>query len=453
MSYTPHTPEDRAAMLAAIGAASVADLFADIPTSARLQSPLRLPGPLSEMELQQHMRGLAHRNLDTGKLVCFLGAGVYDHFAPAVVDAVISRGEFATSYTPYQPELSQGMLQSIYEFQSLICGLTAMDMANASMYDGATAMAEAALMLCAVTGRNEVVVSRAVHPHYRQVLRTYCDASAVNLVECGFSDGRTDSASLADSVSDRTACVAIQYPNFFGCVEDLAALTDVAQRHGVRSVVAADPVALGLLRPPGEFGVDVVVGEGQGLGAPMGYGGPLLGFFACKSEYQRRFPGRIVGLTHDSEGRRGFTMTLRTREQDIRREKATSNICTNEALVALAATVHLCALGPRGLRDAATLCLQKAHYAHDRMAELHALRPSFPAPFVKEFAVAVDTRRPVRDLCRSMVGRGFLAGYPLDEAYPELPNHLLVAVTERRTRDEIDAFVQALNAELPGGVS
>ncbi len=451
MSYTPHTLEDRRSMLDAIGVGSVEDLFEDIPADARLRKPLELPLPLSEMDLVTHMRGLARKNMDDSQLVCFLGAGIYDHFVPAVVDAVISRGEFATSYTPYQPELSQGMLQSIYEFQSLVCALTGMEMANASMYDGATAMAEGALMLCAATGRDEVIVSRAVHPHYRQVMQTYCEASGIALREWGYADGRTDGDALAQAVSDRTACIALQQPNFFGCVEELDALTTIAQRHGIRIIVGTDPVSLGLLKPPGEFGVDVVVGEGQGLGVPMGFGGPLLGFFACKSEYQRRFPGRIVGLTHDAEGRRGFTMTLRTREQDIRRERATSNICTNEALVALAATVHLCALGPSGLRDAASLCVQKAHYAHDRMTGLSMMRSSFGAPFFKEFYVAVDTRRHVRDLCRSLVRRGFLAGYPLDEHYPELPNHLLVAVTERRTRDEIDALVEALDAELTGG--
>jgi glycine dehydrogenase subunit 1 len=438
-------------MLAAIGVKAVEELFADIPAQARLQTPLNLPKALTELDLVRHMDALASRNADPSAFVSFLGGGIYDHFVPAVVDAVTSRGEFATAYTPYQPELSQGMLQAIYEFQTLICALTGMDMANASMYDGATAMAEAALMLTSATGRTEVVVSRSVHPHYRQVLRTYCEAAGVTLIECPYVDGLTDAAALAQLVSDRTACVLVQYPNFFGCIEDLPALIAVAEKHGARSVVSADPVALALLKPPGEYGADVVVGEGQGIGLAMGFGGPLLGFFACKSEYQRRFPGRIVGMTHDSSGRRGFTMTLRTREQDIRREKATSNICTNEALMALAASVHLCALGPEGLREVADLCLQKAHYAHDRLTEVVGVRPAFRSPFFKEFVVSISTQRPVHDLCRALIPRGLLAGYSLGESYPELQDGLLIAVTERRTKAEIDLLVEAIREEMPGG--
>jgi len=452
LRYTPHTASDRAAMLAAIGVESVGELFAALPEGVRLHAPLDLPEAMDEMSLMRHLGALAGRNTDASRSVCFLGGGVYDHFVPSVVDALISRGEFATSYTPYQPEFSQGMLQAIHEFQSLICLLTGMDLANASMYDGATAMAEAALMLVTATGRSEVVVSRAVHPHYRQVLRTYCEASDVLCVECPIEDGQTDPSAVSALLSDRTACVIVQTPNFFGCLEAVGVIAEAARSVGARSVVAVDPVSLGLLKPPGEFGVDVVVGEGQGLGAPMGFGGPLLGFFACSSEYLRRFPGRIVGLTHDTQGRRGFTMTLRTREQDIRREKATSNICTNEALVALAATVHLCALGPAGLREVADLCLQKAHYAAGRLMQIPGVTRAFGSPFFKEFALKVDTRKPVRDLCRALADRGFLAGYPLDERYPEYHDSLLVAVTERRTVSEIDAFAAAVQAEMPGSV-
>lgn len=453
MSYTPHTDGDRDAMLAAIGIESPENLFDPLPASARLSGLLSLPERLDEISLVHHMRDLASRNAGASRLVSFLGAGLYDHFSPAVVDAVISRGEFATSYTPYQPELSQGMLQAIYEFQSLVCALTGMDMANASMYDGATAAAEAALMLVDAANRRQVVVARSVHPHYRQVLQTYCTAADVSLVECPYGDGVTDAQEFRSSVTDATACVVVQYPNFFGCLEDLSALLNHCQTVGARTVVVTDPVSLGLLKPPGAYGADVVVGEGQGLGCPIAFGGPLLGFFAFKSEFQRRFPGRIVGMTQDGSGRRGFTMTLRTREQDIRRERATSNICTNEALVALAATVYLCSLGPRGLRQVADLCLQKAHYAADVLTKECSVKLAFGAPFFKEFALYVDTRTPVHDLCRALRGDGYLAGYPLGDAYPELHNALLVAVTEKRTREQIDGLAAAVVRHMGRGAA
>jgi glycine dehydrogenase subunit 1 len=437
-------------MLDAIGIACVSELFEAVPPSARPSEPLRLPDPLDELTLTQHMGRVATRNSDAGSHVCFLGGGIYDGFAPAVVDALASRGEFATSYTPYQPELSQGMLQAIYEFQSMICALTGMEIANASMYDGATAMAEAALMLATATGRSCVVVSRTVHPHYRQVLQTYCEAADVAYSECPYGDGRTDMDALARLLDDRAACAVVQNPNFLGSIEDVAGVVELAARVGARTVVVVDPVSLALLAPPGDVGADVVVGEAQGLGAPMGFGGPLLGIFACKAEFQRRFPGRIVGLTHDLEGRRGFTMTLRTREQDIRREKATSNTCTNEALLALAATIYLCALGPAGLREAADLSLQKAHYTAERLCGVGGVRRSFASPYFREFALTLPPSRPVHDTCRALRERGFLAGYPLGATYPELHECLLVGVTERRTRQEIDAFAQAMMEVIEG---
>jgi glycine dehydrogenase subunit 1 len=437
-------------MLRTIGVRSIADLFESLPPEVLLRESLRLPPPLDEFNLTKHMSEVAGLNSTTDDLICFLGAGIYDHFRPAVVDALASRGEFLTSYTPYQPELSQGMLQAIYEFQSLMCIITGMDMANASMYDAATAVAEAALMLVEVTGRRRVLVSRAVHPHYRQVLRTYLTAADVDCVEVMSPDGVTDGTHLAACAATPSACVVVQNPTFFGCVEDTAAVQALSVESAMRTVVCADPISLALLKPPGEYGVDVVVGEGQPLGIPMAFGGPLLGFFAFRAEYQRKFPGRIVGKTHDIDGRRAFTMTLRTREQDIRREKATSNICTNEALLALMASVYLAALGPSGLRQVAELCVQKAHYAADVLSSVPGIALAFSQPFVREFTLIVDTRRSVHDICRRLYENGILAGYPTDTDYPELPNSLLVSVTEKRTRSDIDRFADCLRAAMEG---
>lgn len=451
MSYTPHTDQEIAEMLAVIGVDSLSELFRSVPPDALLAGPLNLPEPMDELTLTGRMNELARRNRSADDLVSFLGAGIYDHFSPAVVDALAYRSEFATAYTPYQPELSQGMLQAMYEFQSLMCALTGMDIANASMYDGATAMAEAALMLVETTGHRRVGVSRALHPHYRQVIRTYCTAADVECVEIGCENGLTDPEAVQRVVSEApTACAVVQHPNFLGYLEDLQGVQSVCASAGVKTVVSADPVSLALLKPPGDFGVDVVVGEGQPLGLPMGFGGPLLGFFACRQEYQRRFPGRIVGRTHDGEGRPGYTMTLRTREQDIRREKATSNICTNEALLALAATVHLCVLGPVGLRETAELCLQKSHYALDTLANIFGVGSAFSAPFVKEFVIRLDTRRAVHDVCTALRGHGIIAGLPLGSYYPELHDCLLVCVTERRTKAEIDMFADRLNTVMEG---
>jgi len=453
VSYVPHTDGDRVAMLRAIGVERIADLFAQLPPEVLLRRPLSLPEALDEPALIRHLRELSRRNTSGEEAVSFLGAGIYDHFVPAVVGALVSRGEFLTAYTPYQPEMSQGMLQAMYEFQSLICALTGMDIANASMYDAATAMAEACLMLVEATGRRRVAVSRAVHPHYREVLRTYFCAADVEYCEAPCADGRTATDPLTQALEAPTACVAVQNPNFLGVVEDLPALRQCAAEAGARAIVAVDPVSLGLLKPPGAVGFDVVVGEGQALGSPTAFGGPLLGFFACRSEFQRKFPGRIVGRTQDAAGRRGFTMTLRTREQDIRREKATSNICTNEALLALAASIDLCALGPSGLRGLAELSLQKAHYARDVLCAVPGVAQVFGHPFLKEFVIRLDTRRSVHDVSRALLGAGILAGYPLGEAYPELHDALLVCVTEKRTKAEVDQYAQALRVAMEGGAA
>ena len=368
LSYVSNTQTDRAEMLDAIGIGSFSELLRPLPEAIRFEGDLGLPPALDEAALLRHLQALAAKNVDLESHISFLGAGIYDHFRPAVISALQGRGEFATAYTPYQPEMSQGMLQATYEYQTLICALTGMDIANASMYDAATGLAEAALMATALSDRREIVVAGTVHPHYRQVVQTYAASTGYTLIETPYVEGRCVVEDLARVIGPQTACVLVQHPNFFGCLEDVAAITEAAHCAGALSIVAVDPISLGLLKPPGMFDVDIVVGEGQSLGSPMGFGGPLLGFFACKKRYVRSFPGRIVGATVDQQGRRGYTMTLRTREQDIRREKATSNICTNQALIALAATIYLCHLGKNGLEQVADLCVQKSHYAQAQLA-------------------------------------------------------------------------------------
>jgi len=435
-------------MLAAIGIASTDELFESIPTSVQLGRSLSLRGSVDEFTLVRHMRDLAAKNVNINSHICFLGAGIYDHFNPSVVGSLASRGEFLTAYTPYQPEMSQGILQAIYEYQTLVCRLTGMDMANASMYDAATALAEAALMSIDITRRNAVAVSTAVHPHYRQVLRTYIHAAGYTLIEVHYADGATDLESLKSVLDKDIACAIVQHPNFFGCVEDIGTFSATCAANGSLSIVSVDPISLGLLAPPGDHGVDIVVGEGQALGTPVSFGGPLLGFFACKLEHQRRFPGRIVGATVDGEGRRGYTMTLRTREQDIRRERATSNICSNEALLALCATIYLCEMGSAGLRDVAELSLQKAHYAMDCITQIPGVQACFGARYFKEFAVRLPDGVDISDVNRALLGHGILGGYDLHTHYPELGNALLLCVTEQRTKADIDAFVDALTTVL-----
>ncbi len=444
MSYIPHTDADRERMLRAIGVESIEDLFAEIPEEVRFRGLLNLPKGMDEIALRAHAQRLAAQNLDASRAVCFLGAGIYDHFSPAVIEAIISRGEFLTAYTPYQPEVSQGILQAMFEYQTMICQLTGMEVSNASMYDGATALAEAALMAWHHTGRRRIVISQSVHPHYRHVVHTYARAADLQVDEIACSaEGVT---SLDASIADDTACVLWQNPNFYGNLEPMAELTALAHRVGALAILAVDPIALGVLKPPGEYGVDVVVGEGQPLGLAMGFGGPLLGFYACKEDYVRRLPGRIIGETVDVEGRRGFVMTLRTREQDIRRERATSNICTNEALMALSAAVYLSALGKQGLRQVANLCVQKAHYLARRLTELPGVQLVYPnTRFFKEFAVSVP--RPAEEVVKELLP-GYLAGVPLSRYEPAREHHLLVAVTEKRTRQEMDDFVQAMRGVL-----
>ncbi|MEZ6119700.1 MAG: aminomethyl-transferring glycine dehydrogenase subunit GcvPA [Pirellulaceae bacterium] len=444
MPYFFNTEDDIQAMLDSIGAASIAELFEQVPESLRLNRPLNLPAAMGELELTQHMTGLSNRNQSAGDSICFLGGGSYDHFIPAVVDALASRGEFYTSYTPYQPEVSQGNLQAMFEYQTLICQLTGMDVSNASLYDGGSAVAEAALMSMTVTKRHDkIVVASTLHPEFRQILATYLACLGTELVVVESENGIVTPQAVAQATDDKTACVIVQYPNFFGAIEDAAAIGKVAREAGALFVMSFDPISLGLLKRPGDLGADIAVAEGQGLGTPMSFGGPYLGIMACKEQFVRRMPGRIAGQTKDARGRRCWVLTLQTREQHIRRDKATSNICTNQGLFALRASIYLSVMGPHGLRDAAHLCFQKAHYAAQQIAALDRFQLAWNQPFLKEFVVQ-DQSGQVQELLDDATEHGYLAGVSLAPWYPELADCFLVAVTERRTKDQIDSLTQYL---------
>jgi glycine dehydrogenase subunit 1 len=446
-SYLPHTEEDRRQMMDVIGVKTIEELFGDIPESIRFHGRLNLPGPLSEWELMRHLQTLSGRNANFLTHSSFLGAGMYQHYIPSVVDAIISRSEFYTSYTPYQPEITQGMLQAIFEFQSLVCALTGMDVANASMYDGPTAMAEAALMACAATGRDRVLVAKTVHPEYRKILGTYAKGQDIRVEEIGYVDGLVSPEAAAALLDGRAAALLVQYPNFFGGIENLRVLADLAHAHQALLIVHVNPIALGLLVAPGDCGADIVTGEGQPLGNPVSFGGPSLGILAARQSLVRRIPGRIVGETKDTQGRRGYVLTLQAREQHIRREKATSNICSNQALNALVATVYMSCMGRQGMREVARLCYQKAHYAARRLAQVKGVRIPFAGPFFHEFVIGFD--RPVKEIQRVLLEQGILGGYDLSQDYPELGQAMLVAVTEVRTKEEIDRFAKALEVIVP----
>jgi glycine dehydrogenase subunit 1 len=442
MPYIPHSDIDRQEMLATIGVASIDELFREVPENLRVHGQLDLPPALDEHRLFGHLASIARKNVNLVDTTCFLGAGIYDRYIPSTVGATISRGEFLTAYTPYQPELSQGYLQTIYEFQTMVCELYGMEIANASMYDGSTSMAEAAILAHGLNGRKKIVVSDAVHPHYRQVLDTYCWSMSLDVATITSEGGATTDLS---NVDQDAACLIVQYPNFFGTIEDLAAARRAADAAGAMLIVVADPVACALLRPPGDYGADIVVGEGQPMGVAMGFGGPMVGLFACKRDLVRRIPGRIVGRTTDDAGTPGYVMTLRTREQDIRREKATSNICTNEALMALAATVYMEALGKNGMRAVAEGSVRNTQYAINALTAAGA-KLKFSGKVFGEFVLELPKNAvEVRD---RLLEKSILAGLPLGEYYPEMDDCLLVAVTEIRTRAEIDRFASELSAVL-----
>jgi len=442
MAYIPHTEDQKQEMLRSLGLERIEQLFEEqIPPALLLNRPLDIPPSMSEVELRRHFEALAAQNRPAGAQACFLGAGIYDHYVPSVVPTIILRGEFHTAYTPYQPEMSQGTLQSIFEFQTMISALTGVDVANASMYDGATALAEAIILATGVTNRDEALLV-GVHPAWAQVARTYVEGLGIRITEVPTPSGVGDRDWIREHLSSQTAVIAVQQPNFLGGVEDLQELADLAHGSGALLVVGANPIALGLLQAPGAQGADVVVGEGQPLGLGMNYGGPLLGYFAARQKFLRQMPGRLVSRTTDRDGRTGYVLTLQTREQHIRRERATSNICTNQGLMMLAATVYLSTLGKTGLRQVAEQCLQKAHYAAQKLSSVKGYRLKFSAPFFHEFVLQCpeDADRVAKRLAE----QGILAGLPLGGHNPELKDCLLVAVTEKRTKEEIDRFAAAL---------
>jgi glycine dehydrogenase subunit 1 len=433
-------------MLAAIGVGSVDELFEQIPEPLRLGRPLELPAGMSEAEVHERLAALAAANSDAEEQVCFVGAGMYDHYVPAIVDAITQRSEFLTPYTPYQPEISQGGLQAMFEFQTAMSELTGLPVSNAGLYEGPSSVASAGYLAIGATGRRRFVVSRGVHPHSRETLATYSVGYGAEVEEVGLEGGATDAAALADAVDEETAAVFLQSPNFLGAVEDVEALAASAKEHGALLVVAADPMALSILRPPGHSGADVVLGEGQPLGNRLDFGGPSFGFFCATEELIRRMPGRIAGETEDVDGRRGFVLALQAREQHIRREKATHNICTAQALNALAATIHLAWLGRQGFRELGELLAQRTSYARARLAAVEGIDLLHEAPVVREFAVRLAA--PVDRVLECCAERGIAAGYPLGREYPEHEDGLLVAITERRTREQIDDLADALGAAI-----
>jgi glycine cleavage system P protein (glycine dehydrogenase) subunit 1 len=442
VAFLSLTDADREEMLAAIGVSSIEELFRDIPEGVRYRARLELEPPLSEIELVAHLEELAGRNLHSGRELSFLGAGIYDHYVSAVVNTILSRGEFLTAYTPYQPEMSQGVLQAIFEYQTAICELTGMDVSNASGYDGTTVAADACFMAKHATGRSKVVLTEATNPQVRQVVKTYAPGFGLEVVEVPHRGGTTDPSELAAAAED-AAAVIFQQPNFFGCLEPAPDLAAAANDAGALPVAHVDPISLGVLEAPGNYGCALAIGEGQSAGNPPSYGGPHYGFVACRSDYIRRMPGRIVGETTDTKGARGFVLTLATREQHIRREKATSNITTNQTLLALGGLVHLTWLGPQGLREVGETCMALADYAKERLAAVGA-ETAFPerATF-KEFAVRVG--RSGREVVRAARERGVHPGYALGRDYEGLDDVLLVAVTEKRTPADVDRLAQVLS--------
>jgi glycine dehydrogenase subunit 1 len=440
--YTSATDNDRREMLEEIGAGSIDELFEDIPEGMRLGRPLALPDGMPETEVYDRLAELAERNVHAEAETSFLGAGMYDHYVPAIVDAITSRSEFLTPYTPYQPEISQGGLQAMFEFQTAMSELTGLPVSNAALYEGPSAVASAAYLAIGATGRKQLVASRGLHPHSRESLVTYGAGYGSALTETPLDGGITDAAALAEAIDEETAAVFLQQPNFLGAVEDIEALGAKAKEVGALVVVACDPVALSVLKPPGECGADLAVGEGQPLGNRLDYGGPSFGFFCSSEEHIRRMPGRIAGETTDVDGRRGFVLTLQTREQHIRREKATHNICTAQALNALAGIVHLAWLGKRGFVELGELLVRRTAYARETLAAVDGVELLHEAPVVREFALRLDA--PVAEVLDRCAAEGIGAGYALGHDYPEHEDGLLVALTERRDRADIDRFAEVL---------
>jgi glycine cleavage system P protein (glycine dehydrogenase) subunit 1 len=428
--YIPHTPEDEKQMLEAIGLNSVDELFADISNEVALNRDLDLKSSMSELEVTRYLGKIAEKNCSLDKLTCFLGAGAYDHYIPSIIDHIISRSEFYTSYTPYQPEISQGTLQYLFEYQTLICELTGMDLANASLYDGGTAIAEAALMACSVSRKKEILVSKTIRPESIKILKTYAHVQGLEVIEVDMKDGVTDLEKLEELSSDKTGAVIVQSPNFFGIIEDLEATEKIVHKNKKASFIASvDPISLGILKRPGELNVDIVVGEGQAMGIPLSFGGPYLGFIAAKSKFMRKMPGRIVGQTQDMDGKRSFVLTLSAREQHIRREKATSNICSNQGLNTLAAAVYMITLGKEGLREVALQSTKKAHYAFDKITQSGKYKGVFDKPFFKEFVISSDI--DVDEINKNLRKADIVGGYKLKNDFEEYKDSILYAVTDK----------------------
>lgn len=445
--YVPHTQKDVEEMLKKLGLKNIEELFNDIPEDVKLNRELNLPKAKSELEVRNRLMELANKNCSVSKMTSYLGAGAYEHYIPSVVNHIISRSEFYTAYTPYQPEISQGTLQYIFEFQTLISELTGMDVANASLYDGGTAVVEAALMSCAYSKRDNIIISKTVKPDARKILKTYAHAQNLNVIEVGIDDGVTDLDELSNLVNENTAAVIVQSPNFFGIIEDLEKMSEIVHKVKKTTFVASvDPISLGILKRPGDLGVDVVVGEGQSLGIPLSFGGPYLGFMAAKKEYIRKMPGRIVGQTEDMDGKRSFVLTLTAREQHIRREKATSNICSNQGLNSLAATVYMVTLGKKGIREVALKSTQMAHYAYEELTKSGKVKPLFNKPFFIEFALKTD--KPTEEINQRLLENGIIGGYDLSKEYPQYENSSLYAVTEVRKKEEIDKLKSVLEGIL-----
>ncbi len=442
MSYIQNTDSDRARMLQAVGAESVNDLFTDIPDSIRWKGEFDIPRSMTEVELENRAYELAHRNITASCRPSFLGAGSYRHFIPALVDNLAGRSEFVTAYTPYQPEASQGALQAFFEYQTMICMLTAMEISNASMYDGATALTEAALMAVGLTRRKKIVAAATLHPQSRAVLATYLRHTDISITEVPAKNGVVDEKSLRDALDDETACLLLQSPNFFGCIEDSAGLIGAASEKGVLTAVSVDPISLSILEPPGKLGADIVVGEGQSLGTPLSYGGPGFGFLAAREKHIRQMPGRIVGKTVDEKGRIAYVLTFQAREQHIRRARATSNICTNHALIALRAAVYLAALGREGFRNLGRTCAAAAHEAARRICEVKGFELAFAAPFFKEFTIRCPV--PAGEVNRKLLDAGIVGGFEAEKEYDGCSDLMILAVTEMTTRVDVDRLVDCL---------
>lgn len=440
--YVPHTPADQQAMLERIGLSSLEDLFASIPASLRVNGLLDLPPALSEPEAVRELARIGAKNMDATQAPCFSGDGVYRHFTPSLVPAIMGRAEFFTSYTPYQPERSQGMLQSIYEFQTLTCQLLGMEVANASMYDGASALAEAVVMACSIKGINRAIIPTTLHPAWTKVVRTYAQGQSIEVVLLPHEGGVTDLEAVRAALETPSAALVIPQPNCMGRLEPVQTLAEEADKAGALVIAAVNPIAMALLKPPGEWPADIAVAEGQALGLPMNYGGPLVGLFACRRQYIRQMPGRLVGATVDGEGRRAYTLTLQTREQHIRREKASSNICTNEALFALGATVYMALLGRHGMKRVAELCVERAHEAYDAITALPGWEPVHPGPFFHEFAVRAPLRVP--ELNAILAGEGIIGPVDLEPDNAMLEQTALFCCTEMITPDDIGRLVGIL---------